>query len=314
MQDDILGLKCLAEKARNLTSLTFRGRKEPFLRIYNAIAEHQRFKINFPDENLCIYAPTHKSRQPMGDLKDKADFLKILGGRIDNIRLSENELDDSAVAAFAVALEAGSQLQGLSLEKTGQNLSEQCVKDLAGIITSSKLNTFKIYPGEDAGRVRILESIQWEHLRQLAVVMDRGSLWTNVMKALVDGVKSKKIKLEDFQLMCNSDNLVESLPMSEDELLPMFLASTALSTLVLQVEMSSEQALSWVKSLDCSRMQEIRLLGVKDFDSAGVETAIEYLQDATELQLLHLKLAKCTEEQKKRMEAKGVKLTDYSPQ
>ncbi|KAF9366825.1 hypothetical protein BGX34_006094 [Mortierella sp. NVP85] len=314
MQDDVLGLKCLAAKARNLTSLTFRGSKDPFLRIYNAISEHQTFSVNFPDEKLCIYPPKHKSRQPMGDLKDKAEFLKILGGRIDNIRLSENELTDAAVADFVTALEAGSQLQGLTLEKTEQHLSEQCVKDIAGIVTSSKLSTFTIYSGEDAGRVRILESIQWEHLRKLVIIMDRESLWADVMKALVDGVKSKKIKLENFQLLCSSDNLLDSILMSEEELLPMFLASTALSTLALQVEMSSEQALSWVKSFDCSRMQEFRLLGVKGFDSAAVEAMIECLQDATELRLLHLKLAKITEEQKKRMEAKGVTLTSYSPQ
>jgi len=61
---------------------------------------------------------------------------------------------------------------------------------------------------EDEGRVRILESIQWKHPRELTISLKPGTVKTTAMRTLVDGVKSMsgKVDLEDFWFLSESGN------------------------------------------------------------------------------------------------------------
>ncbi|KAF9364113.1 hypothetical protein BGX34_002480 [Mortierella sp. NVP85] len=311
LKHDLSGFKSLVARTPRLSSLTINNDGGYFLEIYNAIAEHHICPVFFPSQSLCIFPPTNKSPPIATHLKDKADFLKVLGGRIDTVVLTEHELDDTTVAGFAKATEDGSRLKELTLQKIGRNLSEQCITDLASIVSRSELRKIEIYLENDEGRVRILESIQWEHIRELKFRMEQRGFETQVMKALVNGAKevSGRIELEVFHFHSENDKDV-SLAIPEDGFLEAFLSLTSLKKLLLVVEMTFEQILSLLKSVDFSRI-EILNLWARDFDSAEVDAVLECLQDATELSFVRLWHANITDEQREWMTARGIQLSRF---
>jgi hypothetical protein len=308
---DISGLKSLVARTPNLSSLTITDDRGDFLEIYNAIAEHQTYPVFFPSQSLRIFPPTNKSPPVATNLKDKADMVKVLGGRIDTVVLTKHELDYSTVSGFAKAIEDGSKLKELTLQKIGRNLSEQCIRDLASIVTRSELRKLEINLENDEERVRILESIQWTHIRELEIRMEQRGFETRVMKALVDGAKevSGKIELEEFSFHSVKDNDV-SLTIPEDGLLQAFFSLTSLKKLLLGVDMTFEQTLSLLRSVDISRMQNLNLW-TQGFDSAEVDAVLECLQYATGLRSIGLWPADITYEQKERMKTKGIQLSRF---
>jgi len=310
LKDDIPGLKCLVVKAPSLSSLILQRDDQSFLRVYNAIAEYQTYPVTFPDRPLRILQPMDTSAQSTDDIKDMADLLKVLGGRIEIVELSGNVLDDSTVAGFAKAVEDGSRLKELILERACRNLRERCIRDIASIVTRSHLRKLDIHLECDEGRVHILESIQWEHLRDLAIRMTTGIQEKRVMRALVNGAKkmSGRIELDEFSIHSEDDRNDFS-SISQYGLLSEFLSSTSLRKLWLEAHMSEEQVFSILTSGDLSRMQGLRLL-TQGFDSAGVNAILDCIEHATELQHIHLRYATVTDEQKERMKAKGIQLVD----
>ena len=306
---DISGLESLVARAPNLSSLTMDGDRGEFLQIYNAIAEHQTYPVFFPSQPLRIFPPTDKSPPVATYLKDKADMLKVLGGRIDTAVLTEHELDDSTVSGFAKATEDGSSLKELTLQNIGRNLSEQCITDLASIVSRSELRKLEINLENDEERVRILESIQWTHIRELEIIMKQRGFETRVMKALIDGAKevSGRVELEGFYFHIKKDSN-GSLAMPEGELLQAFLSSTPLKKLLLEADFTLEQTLSMLKSTDFSRMQRLDLC-TQGFSSAELDSVLECLQHARELRVIELWQANITAEQKNLMMGKGITLS-----
>jgi hypothetical protein len=244
--------------------------------------------------------------QSTTEIKDWSDLLKVFGGIIETVELPKWWLGDSTIANFAKATENGSRLKELTLKESSYTLREHRIKNLACIVARSELRKLAINLEKEMERVHILESIQWEHLRELSIIMSQRSMAARVMRTLVDGVKqvSGKVPLKVFKLSLTSH---EPLLGTQDELLSSFIASTSLKKLRLDVPVPHERMLSLLISTDLSQLQTLSLWA-EDLDSNQVETLLDYLQDATVLRELTLWGTEATVEQIKRMAAKGVTL------
>ncbi|KAF9349648.1 hypothetical protein BGX34_001677, partial [Mortierella sp. NVP85] len=302
LDSDILGLKNLVAKAPNLSGLILTNTAQNSLRDFNAISEYQTYPITFKDIPLRILPPTVKSQQSM-TIENKIDLLKLLGGRIEVVKLLGNELDDSTIGAFARATENGSKLQELTVWRAKRRLGERCIQDLASVIGRSRLRKFDIHLENEEDRTHILESIQWEHIRDLTIRMEEGSLGMGPLKAIVDGTEklSGRVEVERFELYYETPRRILSI--AQEQLLRLFVASTPLKHLHLDVLMSLEQVLSLISSANTSQLQHLAMV-CKDFKYTEVEVILDKLQHATELQTLYLFGATITTQQIWRMKRK----------
>ena len=193
----------------------------------------------------------------------------------------------------------------LHLEQGGL-LGKKVINNLSSIVSRSQLSYISISTYEDSGRVRILESIQWKHLRDLIIYLKPGTFETSVIRALVDGVTkmSEKVGSDTFRLLYGAWCI--PLTLTQD-LLEDFLSSTSIKVLKLFVDITVEQILSLFGSTDFSRLEELELW-TEGFDAAKVDVILDALQHATSLKRLVLHDAKITDVQKRQMNAKGTSL------
>ncbi|KAK3817451.1 MAG: hypothetical protein J3Q66DRAFT_430885 [Benniella sp.] len=307
---DIPGLRNLVVRAPNLVHLTLRCGFVSFLSAYNAIAEYQTYPITFRDQRLCILPPTN-NLQPTTDIKDTGDLLKILGGRIETVLLRKEELTEATLADFVDATENGSRLKELTLWDTDRNLGEQCIKHLKTIVARSELPTFEIYLGKEEARISILESVQWEHIRDLKIRMDEESLRMGPLKAVVDGIAkiSGRVELEHFDL-CYYEPC-RPLPIAQERLLQSLVASTSLKHLRLHLLMTSNQVCSLLKSSDLSQLEHFSLIyRGYEWEESDVNAILNMFQNTVRLQTITLAGANITEEQIQWMKQRGITLSN----
>jgi len=287
LKQNLYGIKALIDKSPNLSSLT--------------ITCHDGFYAH----GLRILPEMDGLPQSTAEIKDWSDLLKVFGGRIETAELTEDWLDDSAIANFAKAIENGSRLKELTLESS-DNLGGHRIKDLANIIARSKLRKLDIHLDNEVERIHILESIQWDHLRELSIEMSQRGMATRVMRTLLEGVKkvSGKVPLKEFQLTLTS---LDPILGTQDELLSSFVASTSLKMLRLDVTVPHERMPSLFISTDLSQLQSL-FLRAEELESNQVEALLDHLQDATALRDLTLWGAEATVEQIERMRGKGITL------
>jgi len=210
------------------------------------------------------------------------------------------------VDALAKETKGGSGFKVLVIRRDGQ-LGNSFINNLSSIVARSELHEIWMWMREDSGRVHILESIQWKHLRELDIRLKAGTFETSVMRILVDGVTkmSEKVELDIFSFLSEAQDNPLTLP--EGDLLQTFVASTSIERLLLQVNMTLEQILSLLRSADVTRMYSLTLWA-KGFDSVKVDAILDGLQHAKKLRRLVLRQSNIAEEQRSRMEAKGVSL------
>ncbi|KAK3817435.1 MAG: hypothetical protein J3Q66DRAFT_400763 [Benniella sp.] len=287
LKQNLYGIKTLIDKSPNLSRLT--------ITCYDGFYAH----------GLRISPEMGGLPHSTAEIKSLSDLLKVFGRLIETAELTKDWLDDSAIANFAKAIENGSRLKELTLESS-DDLGEHRIKGLASIVARSELRKLDIHLDDEAERVHILGSIQWEHLRELSVEMSQRGMATRVMRTLVDGVKkvSGKVPLKEFQLTLTS---LDPILGTQDELLSSFIASTSLKKLRLDVTVPHERMLSLFISTGLSRLQSL-FLRTEDLDSNQVETLLEYLQDVTVLRELTLWGAEATVDQIERMSWKGITL------
>ena len=113
---------------------------------------------------------------------------------------------------------------------------------------------------------------------------------------------SEKVELGVFLFASETDT-----PVPEGDLLRTFVASTSFKELYLLVDMTLEQILSLLKLTDFSRLERLNLWA-RGFDSVKVDAVIDGVGHATKLSVLELEHANITDEQKSRMESKGINL------
>jgi len=210
------------------------------------------------------------------------------------------------VDALAETTKNGSEVKTLELARSDR-LGDSFINNICSIVGRSELHHIDIYTKQDPGRVRILESIQWKHLRYLDIRLTPDTFETRVMRILVDGVTkmSEKVELDWFQFGGETWDTPVTLP--EGDLLQSFVASTSIEFLVLLVDMTLEQILSLLKLIDTSRLWRL-VVWAKDFDSVKVDAIIDGVGHATRLSVLELEHANITDEQRGRMKSRGITL------
>jgi hypothetical protein len=316
-KDDILGVKCLVAKAPNLSSLALgtntgytveelRSKNDYLVQAYHAIVEHQTYPITFKEWNLRVPPLPKEPNRSIDVHQCKEHLFQDYWESTSEVTLDGDTLGSSDLDEFAKT-EDSPGFQTLRLQQADL-LGKRFINNLSSIVARSELHTLAIYTRENEGRVRILESIQWTHLRTLWILLKPGTFETSVMRVLVDGVKrlSGKVELELFQLYSESNT---PLNMPQEDLLLSFAALTSIEKLALEVVMTLEQMLSLFKSTDFSRL-EILKMWTQGFNPDKVDAIIDGLQHATKLRNLVLVDANITIEQKRRMEANGINLSN----
>ncbi|KAF9347538.1 hypothetical protein BGX34_003074, partial [Mortierella sp. NVP85] len=298
-------------KAWNVPSLTvgagLKGEDNRFfLEAYNAIAEHRTYPLVLTDWDFCFPPPpTKESNQAMATEQYLGRLLDCYW-KCNDSTLDVADLDESTADAIAKATMNGSRFTAFYLRGGGQ-LDDSFVNNISSIVGRSELDILSIQMQKDERRVRMLESIQWKHLRSLWVVLTPGALETRVMRVLVDGVTkmSGKVELEEFWFVSETEGTPLTLP--DDDLLLAFVASMALEKLHLDAVIPFERILSLCLSMDVSRL-EILKLWTDGIDSVKVDAILDGLRHATNLSDLYLVKANITKEQISRMSAKGITL------
>ncbi|KAF9930447.1 hypothetical protein BGZ65_005358 [Modicella reniformis] len=298
--EEITSLKSLVANAPNLTSLGLESNWELLPELYSAVVGYQTYPIDFFDNGKNILRIPLPPRGSIS-VQNLEQLFKVHGGLVETFSCKEDGMQSSILDALAEATQSGSRLKELNTNCFERKKGDNYVKSLASIVSRSELRRLSLDSLSDAECARIVESIQWEHLRSLEIDLDDISQ-RSMVEALVNGVG--RMSLEHFTF--GSQN--SSTSTTEEELLRSFVSSTSLKHLNLLVTMTFDQILSVIKSADVSRLQRIEL-STKDFDSTQVQAILDVIQHATELQNIVLHEVTPTEEQKEQMKAKGIELS-----
>jgi hypothetical protein len=268
----------------------------------NAIAHHQSYQINFGEWDLSI-----PPDEPGAAHQRNEHLLKVFSGGITK-NLDVDRLGEFAVNILAQATKNDLGWEDFELFRDGQ-LSDPFIDHISSVVSRSRLRKIKMHTKKDEGRVRILKSIQWKHLHELAISITPQTFETSAMRELVEGVKkmSQKVEMERI-LFWNDAGLPLAMP--EGDLLRDFLSSTSIRHLRLQVAIPYGQVLSLFGSIDFSRLETL-VLWTKGFDSFKVSAILDGLRNATKLKRLHLVFADISCEHKERMAARGVTFSNW---
>jgi len=333
LENDISEIKSLVARAPNLSRLTLRtydghtrisnnddddddpfpdtprSQNGYFLQAYNEIGVHQRYPIIFKQWGLYISPPSRVPGRSITASRCMEHLLRGYGDIVGRLVLDGSELDEPTTSTLAKTTKNGPGLRVLELRRTDR-LSTSFSNDIARIVSQFDLHRIDISMGEDEERIRILESIQWNHLRVLSICLSRGNMETKVMTALLEGARkmSGRVNLDVFRFMAAwHDNLKSYLLMPQGSLLQYFIASTSIEVLILEVVMTLDKILSLIKLADFSRLKRLRLQA-SNFSPRQVKAILDALQHATKLQTLTLASASISQEQIEHMKTKGVTL------
>ncbi|KAF8929995.1 hypothetical protein EDD21DRAFT_364254 [Dissophora ornata] len=202
---EIVNLKLLVAQTPKLTSLSLNTPLGRLPAVYSKIVEHQTFAITFKDLSLRILPPDRESGPRKVALQDLTHLIKVYGAQFGTLDLTKIGPRNLAVRALAEATRSGSRLKELTLEGVGRALGDICIKDLASIVARSGLCKFRVALETEDARLRIVESIQWKHIRELEVILEHGD---QAMKELLDDMKiSERVNLEhvNYKVSYTSD-------------------------------------------------------------------------------------------------------------
>jgi len=309
---DIHGIKCLVAKAPNLSSLTLgtntgyslrelASKNDYLIQAYSAIVEYQAYPIIFKEWNIRVSPLPGEPNRSIDTHQCREHLFQDYWESTSEVTLDGYTLGSSALDALVKTTRRFHC--GLRLNQEGL-LGKKFINNLSSVIARSKLSEIMIYTKKDKGQVRILESIQWKHLRRLDIRLNPDTFETSVMRALVDGVTkmSEKVEMDWFGFGAET---YSALTLPEGNLLQTFIASTSIGRLDLRVTMTLEQILSLLRSVDFSLMHYL-VLWAEGFDSIKVDAILDGLQHANNLGHLYLVGANITDEQQSRMHAKRV--------
>ncbi|KAG0237896.1 hypothetical protein BGX31_003393 [Mortierella sp. GBA43] len=302
LRQDIPGIKALLSKSPNISCLALNGSRDVTSQVYSAIAEQQTYPIVF-DHILRIDAPASgDSHPPMTPLENVMSMVRVHDEILPALRSPDAILDMSKVDVFSGN---GSSLKELDVSDYN-NLGEAHIKYLSTVVSWSELRSLAInMRGEEREELaQILESIQWKHIRILSIWMDKESVGTRAMKALVEGRNKEKgqVELDDFMFLSYSDETVST---EQTLLLRSFMASTPIKRLVLDVRMTPSDMESMFSSMDMSLLRMIHL-NAKGYSTSEVDDVLDCLVNAHNLQEVAFYSYTPTPEQTLRMQEKGV--------
>jgi hypothetical protein len=315
----------LIAKAQDLSSLEFKGFVDDnlLLRLYTAIAEHQTYPIVFSSwwvsspptteptfpfyYRLCIL-PLTEPNQQLFPHHYLAHLLSVEGLEINDLFLEGRTDEEAIVDAYAKVERRSTGLTKLVMRGVLEGQEDQFIQDVARIVSRSELHTLVIDMGkEEEGRARILESIQWKHVRDLEIEMDKESVGIHAMKALVGGRNKEKesVVLDRFGFQSDSSE-AETVLGEKTALLQSFVASTSIKSLRLGVHVNPSDMESVLNAMDVSRLESIVLRTI-GYSADEVDGVLDCLARARNLRHAYLS-GSLTQEQNAKMQEKGVSL------
>ncbi|KAG0218864.1 hypothetical protein B0O80DRAFT_259384 [Mortierella sp. GBAus27b] len=227
LKEDIPSIKCLIVNAPDLSSLDLQGDIDDsiLLRLFMAIAEHQTCPINLASKQLCIPPLTTAPNQSLDSHQYLAHLLNVDGVRIDQLVLEGCTDEEAIVEAFAKVERDRTGLKELTIRGVCKRQGEQFIQNVARIVSRSELDRLVIQLEGEERRVKILESIQWKHIRHLSIDMHTENVGRLAVEALVNGRDNVEgpVELESFQFNTPSS---ETITAEHAELVRSFVAST----------------------------------------------------------------------------------------
>ncbi|KAI8353538.1 hypothetical protein B0O80DRAFT_529667 [Mortierella sp. GBAus27b] len=309
LRKDVPGIKALLSRMSNLSLLELEGAEDlgdEIAEVYNAIVDHQTYPIAI-DYQFClvrISPPTRESRLLPVTARNVKELFHGIRDRIEIMEPDRSALVKPVADVFRKSKWDGGSPVELVVTYPGQ-FGDRAIKNLSTVVSWSELRSLVINLRGEEGRAQILESIQWKHIRSLSIHMNKERLMTR-MRALIEGRDKVHgpVELDDFLLDCLS---IETESSECAALFKSFVASTSLKGLYLFVLMTPSDMESVLNSMDVSRLEEI-LLRAKGYSSPQVDCVLDCLTNAHNLQNVILDWYTPTQEQKKRMQERGVTL------
>ncbi|KAF9356321.1 hypothetical protein BGX26_005426 [Mortierella sp. AD094] len=192
--EDIDNVKLLVARAPNLSLLSIDTESERLPAVYGSIAEIQTCSIDFKNK-MRILQPKNESHPSNLSYQNLAQLFKAHGAQLESLNCGKVPLDDLSVGALDEATQNGSNLKELNCLDWAFLSSDKAIKDLAKIIARSELRLLQIVLESSDVCACILQSIQWEHLRELEIEV-RGS----EVKALVERIEKIPERVEQGYL------------------------------------------------------------------------------------------------------------------
>ncbi|KAF9108981.1 hypothetical protein BGX27_008169 [Mortierella sp. AM989] len=204
---DIVKLKSIVARAPNLISLRLKTAMGRLPAVFGAISQHQTYPIEFENLSLRILPPKDDHPTPILTLQDPGHLFKSHGTQLESLDL--NELDDGHVEALADAVQYGSVLKELVLDCVTPRRNLKCIDELVGIVAQSELRKLRIILNSSPASVRILDSVQWNYVQELDIILDSEYESMGAMEALVGSMEKirKRICLEDLVFSASHLNM-----------------------------------------------------------------------------------------------------------
>jgi hypothetical protein len=167
------------------------------------------------------------------------------------VESDRHEVVGSITNVFSKSRWNGASLTKLDVMDSRQ-LEDRYIKNLGAVTAWSELDKLEVDLKDEEGRVQILQSIPWKHVRHKGIDVKKESVGTLALKVLVAGRRrvSGRVELEYLKLHSQHGGVVLA---EQEELLRSLVASTSLKTLWLHI------VVSVLKAADVSRLEKVRL-------------------------------------------------------
>ncbi|KAI8349611.1 hypothetical protein B0O80DRAFT_145664 [Mortierella sp. GBAus27b] len=305
------GLKKLVANVPNLVELCVIVRVDGVPDVYSTIVEHQTFPIFFKNQGLRILPPERSLRHSKAILPAVSELLRVYGRQVEALAFTKDWNVEVSAQGLIEGIQKESRLKELSVKEIRQSLGKRCIGHFASIVGQSELRKLEIGLGDEVDRVQILEKIQWAHLRELTIGLQHEGQLMMAMNGIMNHVKwtmSGKVELEYFKLY--SEGFQGNMTAEERAVLRSFLLATTLQHLELNTTMNVNQVVVLLKAIDVTRLRHL-CLWAAGFNSTEVQIVLNALGRAIELQTLVLRRASISDEQRERLNARGITLETW---
>ncbi|KAG0212874.1 hypothetical protein BGX31_001378 [Mortierella sp. GBA43] len=194
--------------------------------------------------------------------------------------------------------------------KRGQAKQER--QTTVSVVAHSELCSLNIDLTDCADYKQVLEWVQWDHLRQLCIEMDGieidGQSDTDTIVKAITGGSRGFLNMDYFKVGYHHSEREMT-----DEVAKQFrsaLSSAKLQHLEIDWIMTGTQVLDLIKSMDLSRLEYLKFRADK-MGGTEMQTALDMLRLAPELQNLHLVNATVTKKQAEQMRANGIAFRNH---
>ncbi|KAG0222216.1 hypothetical protein B0O80DRAFT_501334 [Mortierella sp. GBAus27b] len=309
MDQAVLGLKYLISRTPNLNRLLLHMDSEMIPSMYGEIVDIQRCPIVFKKQSMRILPPTRDTQYVLADLKNEEDLFRRHGGQIEELDGGANWPNENAWTAFAKEAQSGLKLKEFKLNRLA-SLSGSCFENVATIVSRAELYKFEMQLNQSGSYARILESMQWKHLRELTIDLDPSSQQLSSVTRSLAVVAEKvtageKLGLEHFKIF--SEEKRRDMNDSEKRSLKSFLSVTALRYLYLNLGLDSNSVVDLLKDIDMSRLQHLTVATPK-IDPINLQAALDIIEHASDLCSVDLLDADMSDQQEERLHSKGIKV------